>query len=89
VTFSLDAATAALPLPLPQDASVSHDIRSGVSFVTIRTPELQPALALLLSRAQDEDVMLRDLHARPASLQEAFLALAADTASDVQRRGTA
>jgi ABC-2 type transport system ATP-binding protein len=87
VTFALDAA--ALPLPqMPRHASVSRDVRSGTSFVTITTPDLQPALALLLSWAQDEQVLLRDLHARPASLQEAFLALAADTASDVHR-GTA
>jgi len=90
VTFALDTAAAALPLPqLPQSASVSRDIRSGMAFVTITTPDLQPTLALLLAWAQDEDVLLRDLHARPASLQEAFLALAADTASDAQRQGAA
>ncbi len=90
VTFGLDGAAAALALPqLPQDASVSRDIRSGTSVVTISTPDLQLTLALLLSWAQDADVLLCDLHARPASLEEAFLALAADTAGDVLRQGAA
>ena len=87
VTFALEAAAAALPLPqMPQGASVSRDIRTGMSLVTITSHDLQATLALLLSWAQDEGVLLRDLHARPGSLQEAFLALASDTPSDVQRQ---
>lgn len=90
VTFALDATAAVLPLPqMPQAASVSREIRFGTSFVTITTPDLQPTLALLLSWAQDRGVLLRDLHARPASLEEAFLALAAETADEAQRQGAA
>lgn len=44
--------------------------------VTIRTRELQRDLTTLLTWAARERVTLRDLHAREASVEEAFLAIA-------------
>jgi ABC-2 type transport system ATP-binding protein len=87
VTFALDAAAAALPLPqMPQGASVSRDIRAGMSSVMITSHDLQPTLALLLAWAQGEGGAAARSDARPGSLQEAFLGLASDRPSDVRRQ---
>jgi ABC-2 type transport system ATP-binding protein len=74
---------------LPGKGGVTRDVRSGSATVTIRTHELQATLDRLLAWAWEQGVTLRDLHARPASLEEAFLALAADPAGEAQSTGTA
>ncbi|MBB1243737.1 ABC transporter ATP-binding protein [Streptomyces durbertensis] len=63
-----DVSPARLPLSLPAAADGDR--------VEIRTQDVQGALTTLLLWARDERVELRDLDARSATLEEAFLALA-------------
>jgi ABC-2 type transport system ATP-binding protein len=62
-------------LPGARPATVDHAGRSG-DRVTIPTDDLQRSLAGLLAWAAAHQIELRDLDARSASLQEAFLAVA-------------
>jgi ABC-2 type transport system ATP-binding protein len=63
--------------PLPGALGVDRD-RAGV--VVVRTRDLPQTLAALLAWAAAHDVTLTDLDARPASLEEAFLAVAQSAA---------
>lgn len=70
VRFTLDADAPALP-PLPGVRVVAARPR-----VELHTRALQPALTELLAWAARQGVVLRGLHARAASLEQAFLAVA-------------
>ena len=61
-----------LPGAVATDGIVGRDGRS----VVVRTRDLQGSLTALLSWARSRDVVLGDLDARSASLEEAFLAVA-------------
>lgn len=61
-----------LPGAVATDGIVGRDGRS----VVVRTRDLQGSLTALLSWASSRDVVLGDLDARSASLEEAFLAVA-------------
>ncbi|GAB3816247.1 ABC transporter ATP-binding protein [Kribbella italica] len=77
ITFHLPTAASpphhptSTPLPhLPQVVATIND-----SFVTLETPDLQSTLTEVLAWARDNNLHLHDLTARPASLEEAFLAI--------------
>ncbi|SDF28719.1 ABC-2 type transport system ATP-binding protein [Blastococcus fimeti] len=63
--------------PLPQLPGVERI--SPAPDVELHTRALQPVLTALLAWAADADVDLSRLHARAASLEQAFLAVADDT----------
>jgi ABC-2 type transport system ATP-binding protein len=69
ITFHLRA-----PIALPDLPQVVATINSS-SAVTLETPNLQSTLTEILTWAHDHDLQLQDLTARPASLEEAFLAI--------------
>jgi ABC-2 type transport system ATP-binding protein len=69
ITFHLRA-----PIALPHLPQVVATINSS-SAVTLETPNLQSTLTEILTWAHDHDLQLQDLTARPASLEEAFLAI--------------
>jgi ABC-2 type transport system ATP-binding protein len=73
ISFALPTGVGAPPAGLP-GALESSTTADGV--VVVRTDDLQRTLTALLTWAGAHDVRLTDLHARPASLEEAFLALA-------------
>jgi ABC-2 type transport system ATP-binding protein len=60
------------PLPDLPGAAVA----AGPPHVQLRTPTLQPTLTALLNWAGQHGVELTGLQARPASLEQAFLAVA-------------
>jgi ABC-2 type transport system ATP-binding protein len=64
--------------PLPQLPGV--ELVGTAPDVELHTRALQPALTALLAWAADSEVVLSRLHARAASLEQAFLAVADDTA---------
>ncbi|KJK56783.1 ABC transporter ATP-binding protein [Saccharothrix sp. ST-888] len=68
-----------LALP-PLDAEVSSEGRR----ITLRTPRLQATLTELLGWAAHHELALGGLDARSASLEEAFLAIAAEAGSDTE-----
>ena len=72
VRFALDADAPPLPA-LPGVAVVS-----GPPHVELHTRALQPALTRLLAWAAERDLVLAGLQARTASLEQVFLAVAAD-----------
>ncbi|MEU0089670.1 ABC transporter ATP-binding protein [Kribbella sp. NPDC006257] len=69
ITFSLPTGT---PLPQLTDATITVDGSRAV----LTTEDLQQTLESVLRWAGDQGVKLHDLTARPASLEEAFLAIA-------------
>jgi ABC-2 type transport system ATP-binding protein len=72
ITFELPAGTTELLPSLPMS------VRSGTdSSVLLKTEDLQGTLTALLGWASHHDVGLKGLDARSASLEEAFLAIAA------------
>jgi ABC-2 type transport system ATP-binding protein len=75
IRFSLPAGVPEHDLPPLPGASVAAQDRPGQ--VTIHTSVLQQTLTALLCWAGDRDVQLAGLDARSASLEEAFLAIAA------------
>jgi ABC-2 type transport system ATP-binding protein len=75
IRFSLPAGVPEHDLPPLPGARVAAQDRPGQ--VTIHTSVLQQTLTALLCWAGDRDVQLAGLDARSASLEEAFLAIAA------------
>jgi ABC-2 type transport system ATP-binding protein len=73
IRFSLAPGAPPLP-PLP-----GVDAVAPAPDVELHTRALQPALTALLAWAAEHDVVLTRLHARAASLEQAFLAVADDT----------
>lgn len=73
ISFRLPVGVAALP---PDLSGALDSTVSGDDGVVVRTNDLQTTLSALLTWAGAHDVRLGDLNARPASLEEAFLALA-------------
>ncbi|MCX4747590.1 ABC transporter ATP-binding protein [Kitasatospora sp. NBC_01287] len=73
ISFELPEQPAAPLLSLP-GAEVGFTDRK----VTVRTPDLQRTLTQLLGWAAEQGVALRGLDARSATLEEAFLAIAAE-----------
>jgi ABC-2 type transport system ATP-binding protein len=72
VRFGLDPD--APPLPVLPAARVA----CGPPHVELHTRALQPTLARLLAWAEEHDLVLAGLQARTASLEQVFLAIAAD-----------
>jgi ABC-2 type transport system ATP-binding protein len=64
-------------LPLPDLPGVA--VAVGPPHVELRTDDLQPTLAALLAWAGEHGLELTGLQARPASLEQAFLAVADGT----------
>ncbi|WP_218938544.1 ABC transporter ATP-binding protein [Modestobacter altitudinis] len=65
--------------PLPDLPGVA--VAVGPPHVELRTHDLQPSLAALLAWSTEHSVALTGLQARPASLEQAFLAVADGTFS--------
>ncbi|WP_265522173.1 ABC transporter ATP-binding protein [Oerskovia flava] len=84
----LDAA-AVRPDDLPSLPDVVAPTRVDAGRLVIPTRALQPTLATLLAWATEHDVALTGLEARPASLEQAFLTIAADHLTDHPTDGTA
>jgi ABC-2 type transport system ATP-binding protein len=77
IAFSVDGNSPTLPsLPGVQ-------VVTGPPRVHLHTRELQPALTALLAWSSEHGVELTGLQARPASLEQAFLAVAHDRHGDV------
>jgi ABC-2 type transport system ATP-binding protein len=75
INFSLPAGD--VYLPELAGATVEDHLDLGRRHVVVRTAALQQTLAAVLEWAAAHDLTLTDLDARPASLEEAFLAVAA------------
>jgi ABC-2 type transport system ATP-binding protein len=73
IRFTLDDSA----VPLPDLPGVSLAV--GPPHVELRTDDLQPTLAALLGWAGEHGLRLTGLQARPASLEQAFLAVADGT----------
>jgi ABC-2 type transport system ATP-binding protein len=73
IRFTLDDGA----VPLPDLPGVSLAV--GLPHVELRTDDLQPTLAALLAWAGEHGLELTGLQARPASLEQAFLAVADGT----------
>ncbi|QMU76776.1 ABC transporter ATP-binding protein [Streptacidiphilus sp. PB12-B1b] len=82
ITFDLppDRHPGDLP-PLPQIGVLRHELRDG--RMVLHTDRLQHTLTALLRWAEQARFPLDRLDARTASLEEAFLAIAGDTADDL------
>jgi len=78
ITFTLPA-DAPAPPPLLGSAERERGV-AGTRYV-VTTPQLQEDLFALLAWARDAGVVLGDLDARAASLEQAFLSIAADGAA--------
>ena len=63
--------------PLPELPGVT--VAVGPPHIELRTHDLQPTLTALLAWSEKRGVVLTGLHARPASLEQAFLAVADGT----------
>ncbi|GJF29017.1 multidrug ABC transporter ATP-binding protein [Kitasatospora sp. NE20-6] len=74
----------ALGLPPLPGAEVTADGRR----ITVRTPRLQADLTAVLGWAAAHDVVLTGLEARSATLEEAFLAIAAEAAATPETIGS-
>jgi ABC-2 type transport system ATP-binding protein len=82
ITFSLPTGT---PLPQLSGAAITID----GSQVVLTTEDLQQTLESVLRWASSQGVKLHDLAARPASLEEAFLAIAESDDSERNGEGVA
>jgi ABC-2 type transport system ATP-binding protein len=76
IRFTLDGGAP----PLPELPGVL--VAVGPPHVELRTHALQPTLAALMAWAGEHGITLTGLQARPASLEQAFLAVADDRAAD-------
>ena len=57
------------------------DVERTGPAVVVHTAQLQPTMAALLAWACAQRIELADLNARPASLEEAFLAVAGEVSA--------
>jgi ABC-2 type transport system ATP-binding protein len=73
IRFTVDDGAPALP------ALPGITVAAGPPHVELRTDDLQPTLAAVLAWAGEHGVELTGLQARPASLEQAFLAVADGT----------
>ncbi|HET9654981.1 MAG TPA: ABC transporter ATP-binding protein [Kineosporiaceae bacterium] len=72
------------PQQLPHLPGAHPGVTSADPLITVRTDALQDTLTALLSWAAGQGITLGRLEARPASLEEAFLAIAAGRAADAR-----
>ncbi|MEP7178637.1 MAG: ABC transporter ATP-binding protein [Pseudonocardiales bacterium] len=75
ISFTLPLAGAPIP-DLPSAVATEQVQRATGRSVLVQTADLQRTLTALLAWAASRDLVLADLNARPASLEEAFLAVA-------------
>lgn len=77
ISFSTPPGVSDIDMDLLQDVTVDQETHShGGRRTVIRTFELQSSLELVLAWANRNNLKLRDLEARPASLEQTFLAMA-------------